>query len=286
MSDRLDDLKARIAALEEQKRLPDIVPLQREYAELTGEECGTESALYVAALNELGSLLRALKQLDESEEAFLKAAGIEGRVRGTAGNADYATCINNLAGTYRLMGEFEKAEALFGESMDIYAQTVGTEHFVYLSALNNLGLVYQDLKRYDDARALHEQALAVLQKQGKRDTAYATTLNNLASVAMATGRYHDAEGFLAETLELWGQTAGKDTVLYLTGLNNLAAVSFMAGDYPEAETYFAEALAMIERVLGTEHPDYARTAKNLDRTREKLAQAAGDRPEGGAAGAR
>ena len=63
-------------------------------------------------------------------------------------------------------------------------------------------------------------------------------------------------------------------MLYLTGLNNLAAVSFMAGDYPEAETYFAEALAMIERVLGTEHPDYARTAKNLARTREKLAQAA------------
>ena len=121
MSDRLDDLKARIAALEEQKRLPDIVPLQRELADATGEELGTESALYVAALNELGSLLRSLKQLDESEEAFLKAAGIEGRVRGTEANADYATCINNLAGTYRLMGQFEKAEALFRESMDIYA---------------------------------------------------------------------------------------------------------------------------------------------------------------------
>ena len=50
----------------------------------------------------------------------------------------------------------------------------------------------------------------------------------------------------------------------------------MAGDYPEAETYFAEALAMIERVLGTEHPDYARTARTWPAPGRSCAQAAAE----------
>jgi 1,2-diacylglycerol-3-alpha-glucose alpha-1,2-galactosyltransferase len=45
---------------------------------------------------------------------------------------------------------------------------------------------------------------------------------------------------------------------------------FLAADYERAERRFAQALAIIERVLGTQHPDYARTSKNLARTREKL----------------
>jgi tetratricopeptide (TPR) repeat protein len=85
-------------------------------------------------------LLRTLKELDESEAIFRKAAGIESSARGRS--ADYATCINNLAGTYRLKGEYETAEPLFREALEIYEDEVGTDHFAYLSALNNLGLVY------------------------------------------------------------------------------------------------------------------------------------------------
>ena len=185
MSEALDGLLSQIAALEAEGSLREMVPLLYQKAELVRVEHGSDSSAYVAALNETGGLLRALKDLDSSEREFVKAAEIEALARGTD-NPDYATCINNLAGTYRLKGEFEQAERLFEEAIDIYARQVGTEHFVYLSALNNLGLVYQDQSRYEEARALHEQALEVLKRNGRRDATYATTLNNLASVSMAT----------------------------------------------------------------------------------------------------
>ncbi len=274
MSDRLAAVKAEIATLEAEHRLREVLPLLRENAELTREEEGADSSAYVAALNELGSLLRTLKQLDESEAVFRKAAEIELRNRGRS--ADYATCINNLAGTYRLQADHETAIALFGEAIEIYETEVGTEHFVYLSALNNLGLVYQDLKRYEEAERLHREALAVLDKTKKRNAVYATTLNNLASVAMAAGRYREAEDFLGQTLEVYAETGGMESVLYLTGLNNLGAACFMAGEYGRAEQYFSQALALIEQVLGADHPDWARTSKNLARTREKLEA---ERPE-------
>ena len=103
----------------------------------------------------------------------------------------------------------------------------------------------------------------------KRNVVYATTLNNLAAVALATGRYPEAERFLREVLAVYERTDGKESVVYLTGLNNLAAVHYMTGQYEQAARYYAEALAIIGRVLGTGHPDWARTSKNLARAREK-----------------
>ena len=140
----------------------EVEPLLRESVELVREEEGDDSREYVAALNELGSLLRALKQLDESEAAFVKAAEIEAAGARHRGQRRLRHLHQQPGRHLPPQGRVRKAEALFRESMEIYERTVGTEHFVYLSALNNLGLVYQDLKRYDEARGLHEQALAVL----------------------------------------------------------------------------------------------------------------------------
>ena len=158
VSERLEEIRQQIAGLQAEQRLRDILPLLRESVELTREEAGEDSSAYVAALNELGSLCRTLRELEASEEAFVRAAEIEARVRGID-NPDYATCINNLAGTYRLKHDYETAVSLFKQSIEIYERQMGTEHFVYLSALNNLGLVYQDLQRYEEAEALHRKAL-------------------------------------------------------------------------------------------------------------------------------
>jgi hypothetical protein len=63
--------------LQAEHRLRETLPLLRESVELTRSEEGAESSEYVAALNELGSLLRTLKELDESEAVFRKSAQIE-----------------------------------------------------------------------------------------------------------------------------------------------------------------------------------------------------------------
>ena len=79
MSEKLNEIQAEIARLQGEHRLREVEPLLRESVELVRKEKGDDSREYVAALNELGSLLRALKELDESEAEFLKAAEIEAR---------------------------------------------------------------------------------------------------------------------------------------------------------------------------------------------------------------
>jgi tetratricopeptide (TPR) repeat protein len=133
------------------------------------------------------------------------------------------------------------------------------------------------MRRYDEARALHEQALAVLVKNGQYDDIYATTTNNLAAVAMATGDYEGAKRYLAQTLEYYEGHEGLESTHYIAGLNNLAAADYLAGSYAEAQRLYERTLPIIEKVLGREHPDYARTVVNLARTREALARAEGAR---------
>lgn len=59
----------------------------------------------------------------------------------------YATVLNNLAGTYRLAGKYEEAADLFNESALIYSTTIGKDNSYYCSILNNLALVYQGYER-------------------------------------------------------------------------------------------------------------------------------------------
>jgi len=56
---------------------------------------------------------------------------------------DYATTINNLAGTYRLMGDFQKAEPLYVKSLEICRKIFGKGHPDSLAAANNLLLMYE-----------------------------------------------------------------------------------------------------------------------------------------------
>ena len=54
------------------------------------------------------------------------------------------------------MKQYDKAEQYFQRALKIYEETLGKQHFLYISGMNNLGLVYQDQGRFAEAEELHE----------------------------------------------------------------------------------------------------------------------------------
>ncbi len=56
---------------------------------------------------------------------------------------------------------------------------------------------------------------------------------------------------------------GRESATYGSCCFNKGWVNIIKGDYPEAETHFFEAKAIRERVLGKEHPDYAKSLNGL-----------------------
>ena len=62
--------------------------------------------------NEMGSFYRGTSRYQESLSAFRKSQELVLDLKGRD-TADYAVSVNNIAGTYRLMGEYEQAVSLF-----------------------------------------------------------------------------------------------------------------------------------------------------------------------------
>ncbi|NCQ33234.1 MAG: tetratricopeptide repeat protein, partial [Armatimonadetes bacterium] len=113
-----------------------------------------------------------------------------------------ASSLNNLAELYRALGQYEKAEPLYVQAMEILRKVLGEEHPHYAVSLNNLARLYDSLGQYEKAEPLYVQAMEIRRKVlGEEHPHYATSLNNLAELYAARGRN-------AEALSLCQQASG------------------------------------------------------------------------------
>ena len=75
----------------------------------------------------------------EAEPLLERSLKIYESLRGPD-HADVATALNNLAGLYRLMGNYRRAEPLYLRALAIREKAVGVDHPSLAPILNNLAL--------------------------------------------------------------------------------------------------------------------------------------------------
>lgn len=107
-------------------------------------------------MNELGTYYRSIGKYEDSAQCF-KEAGVDILGYGTSDTVHYATNRVNLAGTLRLMKQFDEAIKLYREAASIYERIAGKKSYYYATVLNNMALVYLDLERYEDALYVSEK---------------------------------------------------------------------------------------------------------------------------------
>jgi tetratricopeptide (TPR) repeat protein len=153
-------------------------------------------------------------------------------------SAEYASCLNNLAGVVRAQGRYAEAEALYREALEIDRATIGEGHPDYAIDLNNLANVVKAQGRYAEAEGLYREALEIGRVTiGEGHPNYAIRLSNLALVVEAQGRSAEAEGLYCEALEIDRATIGEGHPDYAIDLGNLAGVLVTQGK-PEAARPF------------------------------------------------
>lgn len=222
-------LRAELDELSAEGRFCDMVPLAARMVELLGSCCGgSNRPEYVVALDELGGLHRNLGNYEDSLVVYQEALRLGAVVFGSD-DPNYATTLNNVAGLFRLMGKWQRSEVAFGEAYGIYERTLGPNHFLTVSALNNLGLLRQDQGRPADAVELHRDCLDRLGYGSANALARATTLNNLAGAYRSMDRLEEAEPLMLEALDLYESEVGRRHPLYIGEVNNLASLDVAAG---------------------------------------------------------
>ena len=124
-----------------------------------------------------------------------------------------------------------------------------------------LAEAYRELARFDDAEALHREALAIKRRVGDSPASIASSLNDLGLTLSERGRYADAEPLLREAIETWRRLEPDASANVAVGLNNLAQTLRQQGRLDDAAAALDEAIAIRRQRFGNDHPLLAARAR-------------------------
>ncbi|HET9919657.1 MAG TPA: tetratricopeptide repeat protein [Ktedonobacteraceae bacterium] len=148
--------------------------------------------------------------------------------------------------------EYEQAEHLYRQALDIRIAALGAEHPDVAETLDWLASLYE--YRWQDAEPFYQRALEIrLQSLGTTHPDVAESLNNLALFYQKRSQLRRAEALYLQAVEILEQPAGQEDVRIARLLSNLAALYHEQGRYAEAEVAYRRSLAICERTLGPDH---------------------------------
>ena len=229
---------------------------------------GADRTMRCMVYNELGSFYRGTSRYQESMEAFRKSQEIilELKDRDTV---EYATSINNMAGTCRLAGAHEQAVALFQEALEIHEKLGDRQSYAYASAHNNLSLAYQELGQLSLAAAHLERALPLIGNMPGRGHAVAVTYTNLSTLYHRMKEKDKAYQCIQKALGIFEGLDDAKNVHYAAAVNMLGELEYESGQYEKAAVSFKKAAEYTERFFGR-NAEYETACQNLSRVCGKL----------------
>lgn len=158
----------------------------------SGRRLAIDDGALGARLENLGSALQGLGQLDRSDQAYREAIERLGRALPQRTVA-YAVALNNFALGQRDRGRREEALSLFRRSVEVREQAFGPDHADLAGPLINIARLQADLGRIDDAQASAARALALAERAFAPDYIGRGHVHlGAARVALAAGDFSDA----------------------------------------------------------------------------------------------
>jgi serine/threonine protein kinase len=162
------------------------------------------------------------------------------------------------------LGDFRRAETLFGEALAVRQRLRGQEHAEVARSLNHLGMVLGRLGRPVEAEDSLRRAAAMQERLlGPDHGDLAETLGNLGVVLAQRNATGEAVATIQRALALQEKRRGRESVEVARALKLLGTV-LEENDRPaEAEQCLRDALAINRRLLGERHPEVASTMQLL-----------------------
>jgi CHAT domain-containing protein len=245
-------------------------PLLTELEERLGDrEAGRDDAqLY----NTLGGLYDRARRPETALVMFEKAADLW---KARKDRFNYAIGLDNVAGAYRVLGEYERAEPIAREAVELFRELLGDRHPTTARGWANLAAVYA-LKK-DTPKALEFQKKAVRASRDNLALAADVGSESMQLSAFARARQaldvyvHLAERAGTPAAEVWAEVlAWKGAVFARQAfLREARADPALAGTAAELRRRSAE---LAELAFGAPGPKVAERIEELARERDRLEQ--------------
>ena len=177
----------------------------------------------------------------------------------------YWNCLFAL-GTWELyFGEMDNARKAYEQALQGIEVLAGKTRFYY-DCLNQLAIIAQRQKRFDDAKAAYEEILDERSGQVFGNVAR----NNYAVLLPDMGQPEAALPVIAQVLAIARELGG---IALAETLSNKARAHGMLGDTAQERECLTEALPLLEQAYGPEHPRPTAARERLAQLREQEAQA-------------
>lgn len=262
-------------------RFADAVPLLERAARAPPTVTPRERAAAAGTENSLGGALKNLGRHDEALAAYGRALSLLSGLDGVAA-VDAAVVQSNAGAALAEAGRAEEAESRYNralaaldalEDADDDAADDGRHR---ADVLNNLADLRHGAGRLDEARALHERALALREEAlGPRHAELAGSLNNVAVLLMDLRRHDEAVPLLKRAVRISREAAGRKHPRHATALTNLASALMKLRRAAEAKPHLERALAINTEALGEGHASTRGAADSLQTCRAALDVEAG-----------
>ena len=173
----------------------------------------------------------------------------------------------NLARTYASQGNFNKAEQLGVQVLDLRKKLFGAEHPDTLISMENLAGTYTNKGNFKEAEQLGTQILDMRKRLLGVEHPYTLlSMRNLAKTYSSQRKWIEAEQLEIQVLDMSKKLLGEEHPNTLISTGNLARTYSDKGNFNEAEQLEIQVLNLNKRLLGVEHPDTLRSMANLART--------------------
>lgn len=179
--------------------------------------------------------------------------------------------LNALAGALHGQGKLAEAEQTLLKQIQLLEKErieTDSDFSQTSAALNNLGLLYAEQKKYKEADETHRKAIRLREKYDpppRRNLAI--SLVNLGKVYYDEGKYLEAEPFFRQAQNIFlaigpDDATGDDIDVMLMTSNNLALIAVKRGLYKEAENRYLTVINITEAKKGRYHPDLVQYLNN------------------------
>ena len=152
--------------------------------------------------------------------------------------------------------QFEEAERLARQGLDISQRKLPAGHPAVARAKFALGKILEMREKYPDAIAALDEAVR-LQSASGATTELAASLSELANSHFYLGHYDVSKTLNERVLGMQRQLYGEWHPLLADTLINLGSIEFQGGRYRESEQFNRQGLEIIEAWYGKDHPETA-----------------------------
>jgi tetratricopeptide (TPR) repeat protein len=169
-----------------------------------------------------------------------------------------------LAYTYVLSGQYQKAGPLYKEAMTVLARKLGQDHPEMATSWRQIGELQETLGEYDKAVSLYKKALEILEKKrGPEHPVLASILVKLAALCMELEMEKEAVPLYERLVRIQEKALRPTHPQRALSLTSLAESYRLQGRYADAFACYQKSLAINEALHGAEHPSVAAILQEL-----------------------